>query len=122
VKLLLDEHYSPQIAEQLRRRGHDVVAVAERDDLRGATDRALWDRAAGEGRGLVTENVADVMPLVRAASAAGESFAGVVFTSSRSLPRSRQTIGTYVELLDRLLRERPADDALAGQVLWLSGR
>jgi hypothetical protein len=122
VKLLLDEHYSPQIAEQLRRRGHDVVAVAERDDLRGATDRALWDRAAGEGRGLVTENVADVMPLVRAASAAGESFAGGVFTSSRSLPRSRQTIGTYVELLDRLLRERPADDALAGQVLWLSGR
>jgi NAD(P)-dependent dehydrogenase (short-subunit alcohol dehydrogenase family) len=121
VKPLLDEHYSPQIAEQLRRRGHDVVAVAERDDLRGATDRQLWDRAAGEGRGLVTENAADVMPLVRTASAAAETFAGVVFTSSRSLPRSRQTIGTYVALLDRLLHERPADDALAGQVLWLSG-
>jgi Domain of unknown function (DUF5615) len=27
VKLLLDEHYSPEIARQLRTRGHDVVAV-----------------------------------------------------------------------------------------------
>jgi len=32
VRLLLDEHYSPAIALQLRERGYDVVAVTERRD------------------------------------------------------------------------------------------
>jgi predicted nuclease of predicted toxin-antitoxin system len=114
VKLLLDEHYSPQIAEQLRQRGHDVQSVKEREELRGLTDRALWERAVAEGRALVTENVADFMPLVREAFAAGEPFTGLVFTSPRSLPRSQRTIGVYVDALDRLLRN-PRD----GEVHWL---
>jgi len=121
VKLLLDEHYSPEIAEQLRRRGHDVVAVQERDDLRGAGDPELWDRAVAEARALVTENAADFMPLVRAAVAAGNQFFGVIFSSSRSLPRSRATVGVFVTQLAGLLSERPTDDALAGRVVWLSG-
>lgn len=120
MKLLLDEHYSPEIAEQLRRRGHDVVAVQERDELRGAGDPELWDRVVAEARALVTENAADFMPLVRANIAAGGQFFGVIFSSSRSLPRSRATVGVFVTQLDSLLRERPADDALAGGVVWLS--
>lgn len=116
MKLLLDEHYSPRIAAELRERGHDVQSVKERDDLRGATDRQLWERAAAEGRAIVTENVADFMTLAREASAAGDSFAGLVFTSSRSLPRSRATIGVYVELLDELVRSAPPP----GEVRWLT--
>jgi hypothetical protein len=34
LKLLLDEMYTAAVAEQLRQRDHDVVAVAERADLR----------------------------------------------------------------------------------------
>lgn len=30
VRLLLDEHLSPEIAHQLRARGHDAIAVGER--------------------------------------------------------------------------------------------
>jgi uncharacterized protein with PIN domain len=41
VKLLLDEHYSPAIARQLRILGHDVVAVAERADLVSLSDDGL---------------------------------------------------------------------------------
>lgn len=120
MKLLLDEHYSPTIAIELRELGHDVASVTERDDLRGLGDRELWGFASAEGRALMTENVADFMPLVREAAAQGERHFGVVFTSPRSLPRGPRTIGVYVERLDSFLRDCPADDALADQVLWLS--
>jgi predicted nuclease of predicted toxin-antitoxin system len=121
VRLLLDEHYSPKIAEELRNRGHDVVSVKDRDDLRGLTDRDLWSRAIAEGRVFLTDNVADFMPLVREAVAGGDPFMGVVFTSPRSMPRSTATIGTYVTKLDQLLHQRSRDDALASQVHWLTG-
>jgi hypothetical protein len=45
VKLLLDEMWPPSIAVQLRRRGHDVEAVAERADLRGQADDAVFSVA-----------------------------------------------------------------------------
>jgi hypothetical protein len=119
VRLLLDEHYSPKIASELREGGDDVASVTERDDLRGLGDRELWSFASAEGRGLMTENVADFMPLVREAAAQAERHFGVVFTSPRSLPRGPRTIGVYIERLERFLCDRPADDALADQVQWL---
>jgi predicted nuclease of predicted toxin-antitoxin system len=119
VRLLLDEHYSPRIAEELRNRGHDVVSLGERQDVRGLDDRELWNRASAEKRAVLTENVADFMPLVREAAAGGEPHFGVIFTSPRSLPRGAGTIGIYVERLDRFLRDRPSDDALMDQVYWL---
>ena len=119
MRLLLDEHYSPKIAAELRKRSHDVVSAKERDDLRGLGDRELWACASAEGRALMTENVADFMPLVREAAAAGDRHFGVVFTSPRSLPRGPRTISLYIKRLHSFLRERPADDALANQVWWL---
>jgi hypothetical protein len=119
LRLLLDEHYSPKIAEALRERRYDVVSAQERDVLSGLADRELWARTSDERRGLVTENVADFMPLVREAASAGERHFGVVFTSPRSLPRGRASIGVCVETLDGFLAERPAEDALTDQVHWL---
>lgn len=112
MKLCLDEHFPPQIAEQLRRRGHDVIAVKERADLRGSGDRELLARMAEERRALVTENVADFVPLLREAAAAGDDHSGVILTPARSLPSTRAAIGAFVERLDELLRARPAGDAL----------
>lgn len=119
MRLLLDEHYSPKIAVELRKRGHDIVSATERDDLRGLGDRELWNLASAEGRALMTENVADFMPLVREAASDGGQHFGVVFTSPRSLPRGPRTVGRYVKTLGRFLRDRPADAALADQVHWL---
>jgi hypothetical protein len=119
VRLLLDEHYSPKIAVELRKRRHDVVSATERDDLRGLGDRELWNFASAEGRALMSENAADFMPLVREAAAEGARHSGVVFTSPRSLPRSLETIGVYVERLDGFLREHSALDALADKTHWL---
>jgi hypothetical protein len=116
VRLLLDEHYSPKIAAELRKHRHDVVSATERDDLRGLADREFWNLASAEGRALMTENVADFMPLVREAAAEGRRHSGVVFTSPRSLPRGPRTIGLFVKSLGSLLRARAAEDALADQV------
>lgn len=119
MKLLLDELYSPTIAEELRKTGHDVVSVQESDDLRGLDDRELWVRASAEGRALMTESVADFAPLVREAAAQGDRHLGVVFTSPRSMPRGVGTIGLYVDVLDAFLREHPGEEALLDQVAWL---
>jgi hypothetical protein len=49
----------------------------------------------------------------------GGRHAGLIFTSDRSLPRSRHTIGTYVTKLDEFLLAHPAELALEGQATWL---
>jgi predicted nuclease of predicted toxin-antitoxin system len=119
VKLLLDEHYSPRIAVELRRRGHDVVAVRERTELRGLSDHALFALMAAERRAIVTEDAADFLPIVRAATVRGTDHFGVVLTSPRQFPRTVRSIGRLVAALDAFLIARPAQDALRGQSWWL---
>lgn len=120
MRLLLDEHYSPILAQQLRAAGHDVVSVQERDDLRSLSDRELLIRAAFERRAFMTEDVGDFVPLVREAAAVGDRHFGLVLTPSRSLPRGKEGIGVVIRRLGDFLAEHPADDALADQVAWLS--
>jgi hypothetical protein len=120
MRLLLDEHYSQQIARQMRDAGHDVIAVAERADLIGTADRDLLRRCACEGRALLTNNVEDFVILARELAAAGESHAGLVFTSDRSLPRSRAGIGGLVRALSALMQSEPGEHALADQIRWLT--
>lgn len=119
MRLLLDEQYSPKVAEELRRRGHDVVAVGERPDLQAADDESLLVEATEAGRAVVTNNVRDFVPIARRFGAAGRRHSGLIFTSDQSLPRSRAGIGPLVQALTRTLGERPGDDALFDQTLWL---
>jgi hypothetical protein len=120
VRLLLDEHYSPEIARQLRGKGHDVVAVAERADLVGLSDDELLRRMARERRAIVTNNVKDFVPLAtRVAVEAGEHH-GLLFTSDRSLRRRIDAIGRFVEALDRFLQRHQDEDSYRNQVQWLS--
>ena len=119
MRLCLDEHYSVRIAEELRRLGHDVVAVTERDDLRSGSDAGVWAPLQRERRTLLTENAADFVPLVREAAVAGDDHWGAVFSSPRSLPRGSSTIGLFVQRLDDLLRRYPGDDDFRNRVEWL---
>jgi predicted nuclease of predicted toxin-antitoxin system len=54
MKFLVDECCSASLVEELRVHGHDVLYVME--DLRGATDREVLQRAFDEGRILLTED------------------------------------------------------------------
>ncbi len=116
MKLLLDEMWAPAIAAALRDRGHDVVAVAERHDLRGMPDTAILNAALAEGWVIVTENVVDYRPLASDAMRAGRPYPALIFMSNRAYPRaSRRTAGRLVTALDALLTTR---DAISGEH-WL---
>jgi hypothetical protein len=120
VRLLLDEHYSPAIARQLRHRGHDVVAVAERADLVGLGDDDLLRRMGLERRAIMTNNVKDFVPLASRATLAGGEHYGLLLTSDRSLPRRLDAIGRFVEVLDGWLQRHQGEDSCRNQVRWLS--
>lgn len=100
-RLLLDEMFSPLLAERLRALGHDVLSVAQEPGLRGRTDRELYEWAGADVRRVVTENVKDFAPLVAAVPEPG-----VLFTSSRSFRRSRQDPGPLLAALQRWLAEQ----------------
>jgi hypothetical protein len=122
LRLLLDEHYSKRIAEQLRAKGHDVVAVDERPDLQGLADADLLTLMADERRAIMTENWGDFLPLLDDAAAGGRTHYGLLLTSHRQLPRSRQTIGLYVRVLDDFLSRHLAEDALRHSYRWVPDR
>lgn len=119
MRLCLDEHYSAQIAEALRQRGHDVSAAQEQVELRGLDDVELFAIVRSERRALMTENVADFMPLIHELAARAEDHWGMIFSSSTSMPRGTATIGVFVESLHQLLSGRPREDDLLNQVWWL---
>lgn len=121
MRLLLDEHFSPLIAEALRERGHDAVAVAEAPTLRGESDEQLLSHARAEGRALLTNDIGDFVEVVVRWAAAGRSHHGVLLTSDRSVPRRRHAIGSLIGSLEALMEEHPAVDKLEDRVLWISG-
>src|SRR5437879_6022883 len=56
---------SATIAQQLRSRGHDVVAVVEDPSLMALPDEEILATAAAPGRGFVTANIKAFTPLTR---------------------------------------------------------
>ena len=118
MKLALDHHYSPTIAQELRAGGHDVVAAIERA-WEAIDDEALLEACQGEERALLTNNVADFEIIARRWAPQGRRHHGLIFTSDASMPRGRHTIGHYVTKLDDLLTVHRRLDALIDQIHWL---
>lgn len=119
MRLLLDEHFDHRIAEELRRRGIDAVAVGrERPDLQGQDDDVVLRTAAAERRVVVTNNVRDYAPLVEDFGLRGETHVGVVFTDDATFPRSDAGIGLLVRAL-AAFAEGTQDDDLLDSCLYL---
>jgi predicted nuclease of predicted toxin-antitoxin system len=101
LKLLLDEMWSGALAEQLRRRGHDVEAVVERSGMRSASDAELLAIAHSESRVLVTENIEDFRFV---ADQVGGAHSGLIYTEDKVFPRGHdRTTGRVVRALDHIL-------------------
>jgi predicted nuclease of predicted toxin-antitoxin system len=121
VRLLLDEHLSPEIARQLRASGHDVIAVAERPEMLGRSDRVHFASMSEQRRAIVTRDLGDFRPLLADAVRAGTKTYGLVCVPAR-VSLSRKSIGLLVDSLERLLREHPGDDDAIdrGGEIWLT--
>lgn len=118
MKLALDHHYSPLIAEGLRERGFDAVATLEAG-WEAEDDEPLLALCVGEQRVLLTNNVADFVAIQRRWHAEGRSHHGLVFTSDASLPRTRKNIGRYLDAIEMLMRDHPGIDDFIDRIHWL---
>jgi hypothetical protein len=94
ASLLLDEMHAPTIAEELSRRGHDVVAVAATPELRALTDDDLFRVAATAKRRIVSENVKDYRRLLHQAEEAGTPTAGCSSPAAAASPGTASTPGS----------------------------
>lgn len=113
MRAILDEMLPAAVARELCQRGHDVIAVAERPDLRALDDAAQFDLAQAEERAMVTRDIADYLRLDRQYRAAGREHAGIVLVSSRFPP---DAVGPLVGELDDFLA---GDAPYASFVHWL---
>lgn len=109
--------YPPRLAEALRRRGHDAVAVKSRPDLLGRADATLLALATREGRSLVTENSRDFAQLVAALSERGQSHAGVILVHPARFPRSAEHTTPFLDAIDGLAGAWPG--GLGSVMVWL---
>ena len=110
MRLLLDEMYTPTIAEQLRARGRDVASVHDPEyrTLEGEPDEEVWAAALAADRVLVTENVQDFRRIEADALSRTQPAARLIFTTDRRFPRGEPaTIGRLVTALDAVLATEP---------------
>jgi hypothetical protein len=107
VRLLLDEMLSAAIAEQLRDRGHDAVAVDESPSLRGLPDPDLFEHAQRERRALVTYNRDDFLALDRDHRDRGREHNGIVILNPRRFRQSAATTGALVTALAAFISSGP---------------
>ena len=119
ARLLLDEHYSAEIAYRLRADGHDVLAVAASAELRAQSDAEIFRRAAAQDRRIVTENIKDFRPLLIRAYQEGTPVAQLLLVSPKRFPRGTgDRAHAIIAALAAWLRrpdvlERPDEDWLA---------
>jgi hypothetical protein len=118
VKLLLDEMFSKAVAEGLRRRGVDAVAIQEIPALRGLPDHQVFVAAQLDKRVVVSENIADFVALETAWRAEQVSaHHGLVLVAPGSFPRHRRgAVGRLVLALEAFSSSGVWEE---GSIAWL---
>lgn len=111
MRLLLDEHISPEVARQLRGLGYDVVAVGEARRLRSRADRVHFATAPEERRAIATQDIGDYRPLLRVAVDSGVKTYGLICIPA-DFPLNRRSIGILISALQDKLDAYPGDEDL----------
>jgi hypothetical protein len=107
LKLLLDEHISPDVAHGLRRRNRAMevryMVEWEGGHFLGQEDSPCLREAAAQGLTLVTYDRRSIPLLLKTWAEEGRTHGGVVFVDEKTI--SPADIGGLVWALTRLVRE-----------------
>jgi hypothetical protein len=106
LRLLLDEHLSPDVAEGLRRTNRNIVIfwLSQWEGGRlGMVDDLLLREAAAQGLTLVTYDRKTIPPLLKTWAEAGRDHGGVIFVDEKTIVSS--DIGGLIRALHRVFRE-----------------
>jgi hypothetical protein len=107
LKLLLDEHISPDVANGFRRRNRaiDIRYMVEWENGRflGQDDHACLREAAAQGLTLVTYDRRTIPPLLKTWAEEWRTHDGVIFVDEKTI--SPADIGGLVRALSGLARE-----------------
>src|SRR5271165_266706 len=107
LKLLLDEHISPDVADGLKRRHRSLVvhwmAEWENGDFLGQDDSSCLLEAAAQRLTLVTHDRRTIPPLLKTWAEEGRQHGGVIFVDEKTI--SPAEIGGLVLALSSLAKE-----------------
>jgi hypothetical protein len=107
LKLLLDEHISPELADGLKRRNRSLIvhwmAEWENDNFLGQEDSVCLLEAAAQRLTLVTYDRRTIPPLLKTWAEEGRRHGGVIFVDEKTI--SPADIGGLVWALIRLFKE-----------------
>lgn len=112
LKLLLDEHVSPDVAAGLRRRVPGLVVRSMSDwqdgDFLGQEDAVCLQEASAQGLTLVTYDRRTIPRLLKRWAEEGQLHAGVIFVDEKTI--SSADIGGLVKALTLLVKQTRAWD------------
>lgn len=107
LRLLLDEHISPGVADGLRRRSRSLrvfcMATWDGGEFLGQTDSVCLQQAAAQGLTLVTYDRRTIPPLLKVWAEEGRQHGGVIFVDERSI--SPADTGSLIRALSQLASE-----------------
>jgi hypothetical protein len=123
LKLLLDEHISPDVADGLRRRDRSLMTYCMAEwgggDFLGLEDSACLLEAAKRRLTLVTYDRRTIPPLLKIWAEDGREHGGVIFVDEKTI--SPAEIGGLVRALTELFKETGEWD-WTGRVYFLRRR
>jgi hypothetical protein len=107
LKLLLDEHISPRVANGLRRRNRTIYVryMVEWEDGRflGQDDHACLREASAQALTLVTYDRRTIPPLLKTWAEESRGHGGVIFVDEKTI--SPSNLGRLVRSLTSLAKE-----------------
>jgi hypothetical protein len=107
LRLLLDEHISPRVADDLRRRNRlfvvSCLAEWEEGEFLGQQDSACLQQAAAQGLTFVTHDRRTIPMLLKAWAEEERKHGGVIFVDEKTI--SPSDTGGLVRALSNLLRK-----------------
>lgn len=120
LKLLLDEHISPDVADGLHNRPKAlaVFSLVAWEDGRflGVSDELILEAAAAQKLTLVTYDCKTIPPLLKSWAEEGRAHGSVIFVDDKTIVPS--DIGGLVRALEQLTRELAKTD-MTSAVIFL---